>query len=353
MSHCIYPGPHSEDFVPEHYLPVALGRFMGLDALYDRVCRRCNQEIGSRVETQFARAGPTGFFRWFIGVKGRDGMPPSPFYHGAGGTQPLYMIGRLPELPFDILFESEPGTENVCPLRQIVFAHPLVGHRAIPLLERFRKRPQDLKDHLFDQGLQDAKPVHVFASADEIPWIESIFNELGYNPPQEWSNPACPPQRIELAVNVQVTEVYFRAVAKIAFHYCLKMYLGLSGLEREFDGIKEFIWNGGKASRFVVQQRDQFITNFKQGYRPTQWMHLLAVQRDGSHIVAFAQFFVGPNSISLPYQVQIGRDPSRLWSRPERRAHQFVILEADPGKTPQGVMQDANPINYMVVPNSV
>src|SRR6187549_2470139 len=79
MSHCIYPGLHSEDFVPEHYLPVALGRFKGLDALYDRVCRRCNQEIGSRVETQFARAGPTGFFRWFIGVKGRAGMPPSPF----------------------------------------------------------------------------------------------------------------------------------------------------------------------------------------------------------------------------------------------------------------------------------
>ena len=110
MPDCIYPGPHSEDFAPEHYLPVALGRFKGSEELRDRVCRNCNQEIGRRVETQFARAGPTGFYRWLVGVRGRDGMPPSPFYHGAGGTQSLYMLGKLPSLPFEILFESEPGT---------------------------------------------------------------------------------------------------------------------------------------------------------------------------------------------------------------------------------------------------
>jgi len=350
MNTCIYPGPHSQQFSSEHYIPIALGSFAGMELLEDKICTRCNTELGNRVETQFLRAGPTGFFRWLAGIKGRDGLPPSPFYQGAGGTDPIYMIGKVPEWPFELLLELEPGTENVCPLRQIIFYHQLVGYRAVPILERFRKQPNMLNEHLREQGLQDAKAVHVFGTEEEIPWVQALIESLGQQPPKEWTSVVSRQQRMELVVTVNVTEPYFRAVAKIAFHYVLKMFPELTGLEREFDGIKEFIWQGGKASRFVIQRKDQFIANFKLGYRPTNWMHILAAERSGRNIRAFAQFFAGPHSLPLPYEVRIGRDPSRIYAPPRRYAHEYIVLEASADTRPKGVMQDAQPVSHILIP---
>jgi hypothetical protein len=139
-------------------------------------------------------------------------------------------------------------------------------------------------------------------------------------------------------------------VAKIAFHYLLKMFPDLTGLEREFDGIKEFIWNGGQVSQYVIQRKDQFIVNFKLGYRPTNWMHILAAERSGGRIKAYAQFFAGPHSLPLPYEVKIGRDPARIHVPPRRYAHEYVVLEAGVGACPKGVMENANPATHVLIP---
>ncbi len=119
-SSCIYPGPHGV-MSEEHYLPVALGTFEGMQPLRGRVCRVCNKTLGDKLEVQFARAGPTGFFRWRIGLRGRDGLPPSPFYHGAAGTQPIFMFGRPDWSEYDLLAEIAPGGEGAMTCRQIVF----------------------------------------------------------------------------------------------------------------------------------------------------------------------------------------------------------------------------------------
>lgn len=100
---CIYPGPHSDHVSVEHPLPFALCRFDGARLLRDHVCRACNTEVGKKVETHFLRAGPTGFFRWMLGVRGRNGPPPSPFLAGAGGTPAIEMPGRLPDGEYDLL----------------------------------------------------------------------------------------------------------------------------------------------------------------------------------------------------------------------------------------------------------
>ena len=109
----------------EHYLPAALGTFQGYEPLLDRVCTTCNKKIGDAVETEFLRTGAIVFFRWLVGISGRDGPPPSPFYRRAAGLSPILMIGRVPELGHNLFFEVELGTQNVYPLRQIVFEHQL------------------------------------------------------------------------------------------------------------------------------------------------------------------------------------------------------------------------------------
>jgi hypothetical protein len=71
---CIYPGPHGA-MSAEHYLSEGLGTFAGCELLTGRVCRPCNTRIGDQTELQFLRSGQVGFFRWLLGIEGKDGFP--------------------------------------------------------------------------------------------------------------------------------------------------------------------------------------------------------------------------------------------------------------------------------------
>lgn len=345
MTDCIYPGPHDNRLSSEHYLPFSLGRFRGCEPLNDRICIACNNAIGN-VEAQFLRSGPIGFFRWLLKIEGRNGLPPSPFYHRTLGASPLYMIARVPPWPYDILWETDPGTEEAFPLRQIIFEHPLAGYHALPIFNWMLKDPETVRRELEERGIAMAKPIHAFADPVDIPHLEAVFLRFGVTPPQDWCTTQLPPERIKFTINVSVTEAYFRAVAKIAFHYVLKVMPAFNGNEREFSGIKDFIWNGGKASAFVRQLDGQFIANFRSA-RVTNWMHILAVTSSFKGIFVYAQFFVGPRCLPPPYQIFIGPNPSPLITRPIRKAHQFVIHHNKETSGFTGEMVDANPANYI------
>ena len=343
---CIYPGPHG-DMSDEHYLPVALGRFRGYEPLRGRVCRRCNTHIGDAVETEFLRTGAIVFFRWLLGVSGRDGPPPSPFYRRAAGIDPVLMTGRAPGFDYDLLFEVEPGTENVFPLRQVVFAHPLlIGPRAVPIHDRMLDNPELLMELLRGWGLDNGTPIRAFAAPDDIPRVGDLLQGLGYAVPGNWAVTEFPAHKIALIAEVTVSPAHFRAVAKVAFHYALKMFPDLTGMEAEFTPIKDFIWAGGDVGRFVQQRAGQFVKNFER-QRPTVWMHILGVQRNYDYILAHAQFFAGPGMLPPPYVIRIGRNPARIAAPGEIRTHQFAITDpAEPG----GEMVDGEPAQLIWTP---
>ncbi len=345
-SACIYPGPHGERMSPEHYLPAALGKFSGCEPLRDKLCDKCNSHIGRTAEEQFLRAGPIALFRQICGITSREGnLPPSPYYRGSGGAPPIYSVGRYPGRDYDILWETGWGTQDVYPLRQIVFEHPIIGRRAIPVLDRMLKDPVALADYLKKEGIPNAKPIEVFATLEEIPAIEELLKALNYGGKAEWITTNIPQgTSIEIATTVTVSTPYFRAIAKVVFHYALAMFPDLTGNETEFAPIKEFIWQGQdlrQARVIVTELHHQVFSNF-QRMRPSTWMHILAVERSYSGIIGYAQFFAGPRCLPYPYKVMIGRSPDRIVGRVERRAHQFVISE------PEGIMEDLNPANYVI-----
>jgi hypothetical protein len=347
---CIYPGPHGAKS-PEHYLPAALGTFRGYEPLQDRVCRNCNKRIGDQTETQFLRGGQIAFFRWLLAIEGRDGLLPSPFSHGAAGAPPLVMVGQIREFPFPLLLEVEPGTEDVYPLRQIIFDGGLAGVHPIAITDRMRDDARVLRDHLTDRGLGSARPIHAFAAEDEMLWMGELMRAFGGELASGWATTQFTPQRLQLVVLMKVTSTHFRAVAKIVFHYALKIFQDFTGKEREFDPIKGFIWDGGDVDRFVRQRRaDQVIQNWRRGQGPTHWMHILAVERTYDRIVGWFQPFVGPRSLLPLYEVSIGMDPSRIARRREQKAHQFVILDPRAASGEVGVMEDLQPANYIRLP---
>jgi hypothetical protein len=331
----------------EHYLPAALGKFRGYEPLRNRVCRDCNKRIGDAVETEFLRTGAIVFFRWLLGVRGRDGPPRSPFYRWEAGIPPILMMGRAPGFDYDLLFEVERGTEKAHPLRQVVFEHSLLAvPRAVPIHDRTRENPEHLIKLLQEWGLDRGEPIRVFAAPDEIPWVTDLLRKLGYAIPANWAVTEFPAQKIALVAEVTVSPAHFRAVAKVGFHYALKMFPDLTGLESEFEPIKDFIWAGGDIAQFVRQRADQFVRNFKR-MRPTKWMHILGVERTYDVILAHAQFFAGPGILPPPYVIRIGRNPAKIVSRRVVRAHQFVILDPAAGT---GEMVDAEPAELIWAP---
>lgn len=342
---CIYPGPHGA-MSEEHYLPVALGTFEGMQPLRNRVCQACNNKLGNELEVQFTRAGPTGFFRWILGLRGRDGLPPSPFYHGAGGTQPIFMIGRPAWAEYDLLAEVAPGERGAMACRQIVFRDASGTTHPVPISNAMRDRPDLLKQRLQRAGLENAKPVYAVAGSDDTAWLGALIQGLSGRLAEGWTPPVGEPQQIPLNARVNVTSAYFRAIAKIVFHYALAMFPNITGLEREFGDIKTFIWSGGVADvdRFVQQRPDQFVEQFRQGFRPTHWSHILAVKREPGQLTGYAQFFAGPAFLPPGYEVKLGGNPARIISRPFWRAHQFVILNPAASSGPVGRMEDCEPV---------
>lgn len=333
----------------EHYLPRALGKFQGLEPLRNRVCRECNSEIG-KLETQFLRAGHVGFFRWLLGIHGYDELPPSPFYKGSLGTKPIYMLGRTSEMSYDILWENYPGTEEIFPLRQIVFYHPLVGHRPAPIFDWMKGNPNGFREYLESEGLDQWALIQLFAAEEEISWVEALIRTIGGDPPKHWGHTEFrSPQRLQLIAHLNVTNAYFQAIAKVGFHYTLKMFPDLTGHEYEFSKIKDYIWSG-EGENFVVEHIKPFVENFNLGYRPTHWMHILAVEKSPDRIIARAQFFVGPRSMPPSYEIKIGKDPRNIIGQPEIRSHQFVITDSQNPSGPIGVMEDAQPITHVITP---
>lgn len=345
---CIYPGPHGK-MSSEHYLPAALGTFEGFQPLLDRVCKNCNNEIGRQVETQFLRAGPTGFFRWHLGIRGRDGLPPSPFRHGASGVPPMYMVGRAAGLPCDLLWEVIPGTGEIQPLRQVVLEHPLAGTHQLPITERMESDPKLFGVYVKERNLESARVTYVFIERDRAAWLRQMLEENGFSPPNEWTEPKFEPQTVDLVTTVTANDRYFRAIGKIAFHYALWLFPDLQGTEREFEQIRAFVWSGEGPKEIVRQRRDQFIINFDLNQVPASWCHILAVERGPNGIVAQAQFFTGPEVLPLPYEIRVGRDPARIRRPRERRAHVFRILNPTAASGPIGVMEEL-PVLQRIVP---
>jgi hypothetical protein len=333
---------------PEHYLPAALGTFTGYEPLQGRVCRPCNNRIGREIETHFLRSGQIVFFRWLLGIEGRNGLPPSPFRRGESGIPPLLMTAQIPGFPYPLALEVEPGTENVYPLRQIVFDGGLAGVHPIVIFDRMRDDPAVLKTQLRDRGLEGARPLHAFADEDEIEWMGGLMRAFGGDLTSgEWATTQLTPQRLPLVVDVAVTSAHFRAVAKIVFHYALKMFPDLTGQERQFDPIKDFIWNGGDIDRFVRQRRpEDVILNYRQ-HGPTHWMHVLGSERTYDRITGWFQPFTGPQLLPPIYEVRLGMDPSRIVRRREQTLHQFVIVDATAPAGIVGVMEDGQPANYI------
>lgn len=326
MSRCIYCN-ENEANSGEHYLPACLGKFQHYEQLFDRLCDKCNHTIGL-LDEQFCRCGPEAFFRMILGIKGRKHHKKvNPVYRGSAGGRRIVIEADHPKLDCKIFCEIEEGSVNAFPARQVIVIDSNKEYHSILITENMRDSA-DLEKELKNRELLDSTIIECWTSPEEDDWIKNLCKGLDCQ--INWGDDIQYQINGEtrLVATFTVNDKYFRAIAKIAFHYFLKYFNQFSGDEKEFDGIKQFIKFGGNSDNWVRQVNGSFIAGLNPGFTTTdRYCHIIAVDKNEKIIRAMLHFFIGPKGAPPHYyEVLIGRNPERIIF-PQRIGHQYVYFD--------------------------
>jgi hypothetical protein len=310
LGECIYCGEEKE-FSPEHYLPECLGKFKRNETLDDRICRDCNNRIGRELEDQFCRAGEIGFLRYGLGIEGKKRKEEvNPFERGSSGSSPLKMKGKIPgseeEIYMQLVKGSREGiTVGVDYIPQVILtAESGTVHHV--LLTNMTE-PEQLKAKIEELNIVKLKQVNVVATESERELVEKLTSFLPEVQEAKWENlpmSGKTPTRTEY----EVTDRYFRAIAKIGFHYALKHFPHFRGDEETFAGIRDFIMNGGSIPDYVTWSQKQVIEQIKAGYTPVTFGHVILARANEHLVWCRLQFFLGPDTVPLVYTVALARN---------------------------------------------
>jgi hypothetical protein len=310
MANCIYCG--AADLTEEHPLPRGLGKFSGYVPLAGRLCNRCNGICG-QLDEQLCRCGSEAFFRKFLGISGRQGHDDvNSFYRGSSRGRRLEMFGTNHETGEEKELELV-GPDSVRELRCVKLVAEDDSEHTVPITDGMTA--EQLRKKVNDLGFKFFKHPDISAAPEEIQWVESLFDGFKIEAKAQWVQPTGPIMYGPFTIKFTVTDRYFRAIAKIGFHYFLTKFPRFRGDESCFSGIRNFIMTEcplDAIGRFVTTSQEQFAYQLRAGDRLSVWGHLLAVESDYTGFRAKVQLFVGPQSRSIVHAVNIGKNPSPI-----------------------------------------
>lgn len=292
------------------------------------------------VDEQFCRGGEVGYFRTFLGITGKKShkLKVDLFQRGAAGASELRMKGSIPGTDEEIRLQlvktmATDGTVEVDYMPQLIVTtedgevhHILLGNMT---------EPEQLQNRLGELKVGGLKQVNVIAPEIDLERIEKLTSFVPALQKENWER--LPDKGVTYTkTEFEVDDRYFRAVAKIAFHYILKHFRHFRGDEPMFAGIRNFIMKGGNISDFVTW-KDKQIIEIQKGLTPNTWAHLIVARADENRVSCRLQFFLGPNCKPWVFTVAIARNESKL-VYDITSAHSFVYYEGGPRNGKFGVM---------------
>jgi len=310
MPTCIYCG--ASDLTVEHPLPRALGNFKGYVPLEDRLCQRCNVICG-QLDEQLCRCGSEAFFRKFLGLSGRSAHDEvNSFYRGSSRGGRLEMVGTNHDTGEEKELELV-GPAEVRELRCVKLTAEDDSTYTVTITDGMTK--EEFRKKVAAFGVKFFKHANISAAPEEIPWVESLFEGFTMQGKTEWVQPTGPIVYGPLTIKFTVTDRYFRAIAKIGFHYFLTKFARFRGDEPCFEAIRNFIVKDcplDDIPSFVNYSREPFVYQLRVGDRLSAWGHLVCVESNYSDFRAKVQLFAGPETRPLVYTVQLGKNPSLI-----------------------------------------
>jgi hypothetical protein len=305
MDHCLYctQAPRSE----EHPLSAALGEFKDAPTLRDRICRDCNGKRIGLLDEQLVRCGPIGVLRKQLGIEGRAHHDKvNPFYRGSAGGQRLKFFTRDENFGCEVLVELT-GRGQGRQLSQLILKGQEGPLHHIPLtatttIELLRKQIAELK-------LVAPLEARLIFDPPTEPWAADLFKQLW--PDRELPESTLGADRFQGGiVQIQVTNRYFRAIAKTGFHYFLTQFPNYSGHEAIFSDIREFITNDER--ELVAARINRFVRVHKKPIAPTAPVlaHLLCAEIREGVCLAHFEPFITPGSRLRAFVIYLGVDPA-------------------------------------------
>ena len=318
---CIYCGSRGP-FSEEHALPYSLGQFKGFPELKDRICRECNSTRISVVEDQFLHSTPEAFLKKCLGIRGRKGHKPvNIFKRGSAGAPPIDFIGIDSKMKIRILLECIPGKQNVKEVdEQIIFIDQDGASYPYRVPSRLVTWEQIIEDARKKLSLPKGGYSAITRGSDEFhEKIKALTASSGVKfhlekPPDDtiMKNPK---------IWFRFTDMYFRAIAKIAYHYFLTIIDAYHGHEDLFNPLRNFIMNGGVRDDFI---RPRYVSILKEN--PSWWTHIIEAFNEKGSIFVDIQFFVSSAYTPIKYMVKLNRDHTSC-AIFNRKCHRFTYYQ--------------------------
>jgi hypothetical protein len=212
---------------------------------------------------------------------------------------------------------------------QIVVADEAGHEYPIPLY-------QSMTDQALNGQVQDLVRKHEIKGTISIRWncseerqdeCESLIRQIWPGAEQK----SLPPleagrHTADGRIEFRFSDHYFRALAKIAFHYYLATSNRVTGRETGFAPIRSFIRDGGDIDSFFTRQR-RFALALPPGTAPGRWGHILAALESRNSVTAYVALFVGPLGRQIGYHVSLGQVAAALVLPDFAWQHAFIYDE--------------------------
>ena len=303
MVRCLYcnAAPNSE----EHPLPAGLGKFVGGPTLLGRLCKACNNGPVGILDEQLLHAGPAAVLRRRFSVEGRKRKKKiNPFYRGSAGAPPVEVKSWDENFGSDVLLEPLEG-QHAEHLVQMIVEDQTGRQIFIPLTTS--TAAADIRRRIQEMQPEGNINVRLIWAPDREAWAVDLFRELW--PGREIPEPRAGANLFRGAVaKFQTTDRYYRAIAKMAFHYFLTQFPYYSGHEPIIDDIRAFIVNDSQAAVDNTLIND-FINVYSAPLVPSlghRLGHLICAEIRDNVCYGHVELFVSTGSRMPAFRVRLG-----------------------------------------------
>jgi len=215
----------------------------------------------------------------------------------------------------------------------------LVVHDAADVEHHLRLSP-DMTAKSLGMKIEEASPApnsRIFLYAAEKHYevytklLAEVYPDSPYN---DIDSREAGVHRVQGRVTFCFSADYYRALAKIAFHYYLVVNKrGFRGDESIFDAIRDFIMKGGDHKQFFDTDGAKFFSPSRElpgggAVVSDVWAHVLAADGEREEAVVNVMLFMGPKRVPPPHHVRVAIFDSPLIVPKAQTAHVYVYHDS-------------------------
>lgn len=333
-----------------------MGTFENQPTLKNRVCQECDTEIG-KCEGQLVKCGIEAMLRIQAGIIGRSGRnSPSPFRQRHYGYGPITVEMEFPYTGWRVLVEPREDGSTCEPLPQIVMIGSKGHCGQIPIREAKTLTAEMLKREIATLGQHEWRKVWAVQLDDaDVDHIFGLLDQIGILGSEDCLTNIRP---LDGTIKMRASGIavygreYFRAIAKIAFHYfLLHSHSGLfNGSEPEFERVRRFIRHGeGSEGDFVIEGSAPLLCDSSGRDRPPFYGHILLMDIGLDRIAVWVQLFVGHDYKRSWRRVILSTERRHVFLSSEEFGHYYRIIEPRKRSRYDGVVEE-QPVAQIIRP---